>query len=199
MEALDTAGIPIVAEAGPSGGYTLLAGYRSDLTGLTEDEVAALGLLAVPGATADLGASEALRRAVEKILASVPRFASSAGERVRERILVNPTDDAARGGNVHGGTMDAQGGEAAARERAGIAVLSRLQEAVLAGRRASITLSLPFALRVTQLADPLGLVFDSGRWHLVYVPVGSRDPSRPRSVMLSGIAEAVILEESAQY
>ncbi|MFW6313533.1 MAG: helix-turn-helix transcriptional regulator [Spirochaetota bacterium] len=136
MEALDTAGVPIVAEAGPSGGYTLLSGYRSELNGLTDDEVAALGLLAVPGATADLGVSETLRRAIEKILASVPRFASSAGERVRERILVNPTADAKRGGAINGGTGDAKGED-----------------------------------------------------------VGARTSSRPRSVALDGIADAVTLEE----
>jgi len=195
MEALDTAGVPIVAEAGPSGGYTLLPGYRSELTGLTEDETAALGLLTVPGATADLGASEALRHAVEKILASVPRFASSAGERMRERILVNPTADTAGPDTGREGQGDARGGHATARERVGVATLSRLQEALLAGRRISIVLSLPFALQVTQIADPLGLVFDTGRWHLIYSPVGDHRSGPPRSVALAGIVDAVALAE----
>src|SRR5260221_13024722 len=41
IEALGMAGIPVYAERGPGGGCTLLDGYQTRLTGLTEAEIRA--------------------------------------------------------------------------------------------------------------------------------------------------------------
>ena len=44
MEALSGSGVPIVAERGTGGGWGLLEEYRTNLTGLTTDEIQSLFL-----------------------------------------------------------------------------------------------------------------------------------------------------------
>ena len=42
MSALGSAGVPVVAERGVGGGWSLMEGYRANLTGLTESEIQAM-------------------------------------------------------------------------------------------------------------------------------------------------------------
>jgi predicted DNA-binding transcriptional regulator YafY len=55
IEALSASGVPVYAERGRRGGIELLAGFRTDATGLTADESRALFILAAQGAHAALG------------------------------------------------------------------------------------------------------------------------------------------------
>src|SRR5213082_4057158 len=55
MEALSTAGVPVVAERGAGGGWSLLEAYQTNLTGLTEAEIQALFLTGPARLLADLG------------------------------------------------------------------------------------------------------------------------------------------------
>lgn len=57
----------MVTESGPGGGCWLLDGYRFPLRGLSGDEAAALLVLGVPTAVAELGLADALAAAQHKI------------------------------------------------------------------------------------------------------------------------------------
>jgi predicted DNA-binding transcriptional regulator YafY len=67
IAALNLAGVPVVTESGPGGGCWLLDGYRFPLRGLSGDEAAALLVLGVPTAVAELGLADALAAAQHKI------------------------------------------------------------------------------------------------------------------------------------
>ena len=54
MDALGSAGVPVTAERGVGGGWSLMEGYRTELTGLNEDEAQALALSIPPRLLSDL-------------------------------------------------------------------------------------------------------------------------------------------------
>lgn len=172
IEALSAAGVPVYAERGPAGGYQLLDGYRTRLTGLTPDEADALFLSGVPGPAAELGLGALLATAQLKLLAALPPELRSRTGRIRERFHLDaPTW-------FHDTEQPAE--------------LAAIADAVWNQRRLRIRYRRWAAPReVTRTLDPLGVVLKAGVWYLV-----AASERQPRTFRISNILALEVLEES---
>jgi len=100
IDQLSAAQVPVYADRGPNGGFALLDGYRTKLTGLTPAEAETLFLAGLPGPAAELGLGGALAAAQLKLTAALPERTRGAAERVAHRVHLDPvgwfrsTDDA---------------------------------------------------------------------------------------------------------
>ena len=152
---LSALGVPVYAETGRHGGYRLVDGYRTTLTGLTEDEAQALFLVGLPQPAASLGLGRAAEAAADKMLAALGSGSRERAHRARDRFLVD---------------LPAWYADA---DRP--AALPELADAVLADRRVRLRYWRWAEPReVTRTVEPHGLVVKNGTWYLVARPAGSR-------------------------
>src|SRR5215210_4709996 len=89
MEALSAAGIPVVAERGLGGGWSLLGEYRTNLTGLNEAEIQSLFVTKPTRLLADLKLERAAEGASLKLLAALPSIYRRGAEYARQRIYID--------------------------------------------------------------------------------------------------------------
>ena len=146
VEALSAAGVPIYAERGPHGGFQLIDGYRTRLTGLTGDEAEALFLSGIPGPAAELGLGTVVAAARLKVLAALPAELRTRASRLVERFHL----DAASWFNA---------GES-------VPHLGAVADAVWEARRITVGYRRAGG-EVDRILDPLGLVLKAGIWYLV--------------------------------
>ncbi len=146
IDRLSAAGVPVYGDRGPGGGFQLLDGYRTQLTGLDSDEAAALLMAALPGPATALGIGAAAGRARHKMLASLSPASRESARVMDERFHLD-TDDWYR--------LDDPP-----------PCLSQLAAALSASRTISMRYESWKQTRDWQL-DPLGLVLKAGDWYLV--------------------------------
>ena len=146
VESLHSAGIPLYGDAGRDGGYRLLDGYRTRLTGLTTEEAQALFLAGLPGPAAELGLGTVVAAAQLKVQAALPRELRDRAQHIQERFL-----------------LDAPGwysdGDA-------VPHLSAAADAVWRQKAMQVRYS-GWRRTVTRRLEPYGLVLKGGRWYLV--------------------------------
>ncbi|MEV8475542.1 WYL domain-containing protein [Streptomyces sp. NPDC051173] len=83
--ALSEAGVPVYADRGRSGGYRLIGGYRTRLTGLGRTEAEALFLSGVPSALREMGLADAASAARLKVSAALRPELSDASASAAQR------------------------------------------------------------------------------------------------------------------
>ncbi|MFC4529944.1 helix-turn-helix transcriptional regulator [Sphaerisporangium dianthi] len=148
VDSLHTAGIPLYGEAGHEGGYRLLDGFRTRLTGLTGQEAEALFLAGMPGPAAELGLGALAAAAERKIEAALPPDLRAGARRIREHFHLDAP------GWYHDGDQVPHLPEVAG------AVWNRRVITVLYRRWAEPS-------EVERTLEPYGLVLKAGKWYLV--------------------------------
>ncbi|MGW7102333.1 helix-turn-helix transcriptional regulator [Streptomyces sp. NPDC054838] len=171
VAALGAAGIPLYGDAGHLGGYRLLEGYRTRLTGLTADEAQAAFLAALPGTAAELGLGEALTTAQLKLRAALPAELREHAGRIQERFL-----------------LDAPGWYGGADRTPHLAAVA----AAVWARRAVVLRYRRWRApeEIERRVEPYGLVLKAGRWYVV-----AGGPSGIRTYRVDQISELRPLKE----
>ena len=146
VEALAAAGVPVYSERGRDGGYRLVGGYRSRLTGLDPDEARALVAVGTAAPARELGLGQALMSARLKLIASLP-----AGLR---------DEMSAAASRFH---LDAPGWFARQRP---VPFLEALAEGVFGDLVVEARYRGRSGPRACRL-EPLGLVLKAGTWYVV--------------------------------
>ena len=144
LEALSTAGIPVYPQPGRGGGWSLIGGARTDLSGLAATEAQALFLLAGPAAARSGEAKAALR----KLLRALPQTFRADAEAAASATMIDPT----------------RWGE---RDRRQPEVVALLQAAVIRRRKVRLTYAGSARERTERLVDPWGLVDKDDIWYLL--------------------------------
>ncbi|GAA2658080.1 YafY family protein [Streptomyces vastus] len=169
VEALSAAGVPLYGESGHAGGYQLLDGYRTRLTGLTTEEAEALFLVGVPGPAAELGLGSVLAAAQLKVRAALPHELREHADRIS--------------GRFH---LDAPGWYAEDDEAP---YLPAVADAVWNSRVLHVRYRRwREPTDVERRLEPYGLVLKAGRWYVVAGP-------RPRTYRVDQILELAVSGE----
>ena len=170
VESLHTAGIPLYGDAGHRGGYQLVGGYRTRLTGLSADEAKALSLSGLPGPAAELGLGSVLAAAQLKVRAALPPALADQVGQVQARFHLDAS--------TWYGTTDE------------VPFLPAVADAVWRGRALSVRYRRwKEPTDVDRRLEPYGVVLKAGRWYLV------AGPGSPRTYRVDQILDLTELDD----
>ncbi|MFI2337908.1 helix-turn-helix transcriptional regulator [Nocardia rhamnosiphila] len=144
LEALSTAGVPVYPQPGRGGGWQLVGGARTDLSGLTAGEARALFLLTGPSA----GAVPEARSALRKLLRALPATFRGEAEAAADAVVIDPAG--------WGRT-----------ERELPETVRLLQQAVVQRRRVAVRYRGRAGAATDRVVDPWGLVDKDAVWYLL--------------------------------
>jgi predicted DNA-binding transcriptional regulator YafY len=168
LEALSTAGIPVYPQPGRGGGWSLVGGARTDLSGLTASEAQALFLLAGPAAAV----APEVKAALRKLVRALPDTFRADAQAAADAVVLDP----ARWGEL-------------SRDRSPVVEL--LQRAVVSRRKVRFTYASRGRERAERTVEPWGLVAKDEIW---YVIAGTERGQR--TFRVDRIADAVVLAET---
>jgi predicted DNA-binding transcriptional regulator YafY len=144
LEALSIAGIPVYSQPGRGGGWALVGGARTDLSGLTAEEARTLFLVAGPSSAITPPAKAALR----KLVRALPETFRAEAEKAASAVVLDP----ARWGGTTPSTPPH---------------LEALQQAVIAGVQVRLGYGDAKGAVTERIVHPLGLVSKGTTWYLV--------------------------------
>ena len=144
LEALAMAGIPVYSQPGRGGGWSLLGGARTDLSGLTAAEARTLFLVAGPSASA----TPQIKAALRKLVRALPEPFRAEAEAAAAAVVIDP----ASWDRTHVATP---------------AHLDELQRAVVEGVQVRIVYAAPDRPETERTVHPLGLVAKASVWYLI--------------------------------
>jgi predicted DNA-binding transcriptional regulator YafY len=144
LEALSIAGIPVYSQPGRGGGWSLIGGARTDLSGLTAAEARTLFLVAGPSSAITPEAKAALR----KLVHALPETFRAEAEAAANAVVLDP----------------ARWGE---KPPTPPPYLEVLQQAVIKGVQVRLGYSDRSQATSERVVHPLGLVSKGPTWYLI--------------------------------
>jgi len=167
MEALCTAGIPLIAHRGSTGGWELQKGWRTKVPGLDDAELQAL-LMAQPSALGDRKLTAAAQRAFDKLMASMPTSMRLQAHSIQARLHIDPT-----------------GWRPSPED---LSMLPIVQDALARDCKFTFLYTRADGELSSRTVDPLGLVCKQTVWYLI-----AQSSAGTRTYRISRMREVVVL------
>lgn len=174
LEALSAAGVPVYPQPGRGGGWQLVGGARTDLTGLTAGESEALFLLLGPA----VAKSPLARTALAKLLLAVPETFRPDAVAAAGAVIT----DATRWGAAAGQSDPTQN-----------ALLERLQHAAVKSAVVRLAYRKRDGTESVRDVQPMGLVDKAGQWYLMADGVDGR-----RTYRVDRIVDDEVMDQTFQ-
>jgi predicted DNA-binding transcriptional regulator YafY len=179
MSSLSTAGVPIYADRGRHGGFALLPGFRTELTGLNHEEALALLVAGSRRGVQAFGIGLALASAMLKVVDALPERYRDTAANAAERVLIDPETDLLARRLVAEEVPDQ--------------VMGAVRRAVFAGHKLRIHYVAVDQTPTWRAVDPIGLVNVRVQVYLLATRSGA-----DRTYRLSRVLAAEELPEPAQ-